>query len=219
MPPGVFIGVSLILPVSGRYLFGIRPPKRHENQAILELTGIGGGVEPSDQSLSHAALRETTEEICCQVQLNSSDSTLIVYDQGRVEAVEIVGVERPAAIVYRNYRTPPHQPWHPNHSGWTCLAVFWGTLIGQPKPCGELPWLLCITERQILETARRDIPLAQLLENEAVLITGKALPPQMNALVRLTDSQEALALALGEGLIRFYKSANYLDGLANYGGV
>jgi len=134
MPPGVFIGVSLILPVSGRYLFGIRPPKRHENQTILELTGIGGGIEP-------------------------------------------------------------------------------------PKPCGELPWLLCITERQILETARRDIPLAQLLENEAVLITGKALPPQMNALVRLTDSQEALALALGEGLIRFYKSANYLDGLANYGGV
>jgi len=211
MPVGIFIGVSLILPVSGRFLFGIRPPKHFGNQTILELTGIGGGIEPTDASLSYAAQRETTEEICCQVHLNSSLSTLIVHSQEKFETVEIEGTERPAAIVYRNYRTPPHQPWYPEHSGSSCLVIFWGTLIGQPRPCGELPWLLCVTERQILETARRDIPLEQLLKDGAVLITDIAPSPQMNALVRLTDSQEALGLALGKRLISFYNGTNYLE--------
>ena len=203
--PGLFTGVSLILPISGKYLFGLRAPKHHNNQTILELTGIGGGIEQMDQSISHAAQRESAEEIGCQVELNSSHSTLIVYNQTKLEKVEIVGPERPAAIVYRNYRTPPHQPWYPEHSGLTCLVVFLAEIIGQPTPSGELPWLLCIDAPQIFETAHRDVPLTKLLNDDARLISTGGLRPPLHALVRLTDSQEALALALGEQFIDFYQ--------------
>lgn len=204
--PGLFRGASLILPMSGKFLFGLRAPKLKDNQVILELTGIGGGMESADKSLSDTAQREAAEEIGCHVALEISPSTLVVYNQKKMERVEIVGKEKPAAIIYRNYRTPPHQPWHSEHSGLTCLLIFIGKIIGQPKPSGELPWLIWINSRQILQTASYDIPLEQLLRDGARLISAKVKPPAKNTMVRLTDSQEALAMALREDTIPFYEN-------------
>ena len=69
-----------------------------------------------------------------------------------------------------------------------------------------LPNLIWLAPAQILETARRDVPLSKLLSAGAELIVGDAGPPPETSWVRLTDSQEALALALGENTPSFYES-------------
>jgi hypothetical protein len=70
----------------------------------------------------------------------------------------------------------------------------------------ELPSLIWLEPVHILETARYDVPLGRLLSTGAALIIGQSGPPPETSLVRLTDSQEALALALGDDTPAFYQS-------------
>ncbi|MBM3135207.1 MAG: hypothetical protein FJZ89_07990 [Chloroflexi bacterium] len=210
VPDDIFIGTSLILRQGERLLYGVRPVRQEEGRAILELTGIGGGLEEEDQSLAAGVLREAQEEIGCRVRLLPCANTLIVRGQSDVEQVMLEGDERPAAVVFRHYRTPPHQPWHENHRGPACLIVFAAALIGQPWPTRELPYLLWLTPEQVLATAQDDVPLPRLLSSGAELVVGDAGPPPESSWVRLTDSQEALALALGEKTPAFYNSLGIL---------
>ena len=206
IPDDIFVGTSLILRDKEQFLYGIRPVRCGARHQILELTGIGGGMEDDDKSLSAGALREAQEEIGCEVRLMACQETLIVRGQNDVQRLLPAGDERPAALVFRNYRTPPHQPWSLMHQGPTCLIVFLAELQGQPYPAMELPYLIWLQPAHILQTARQDIRLRKLLTTGASLIVGKSGVPPAESWVRMTDSQEALALALGEATSSFYQS-------------
>jgi 8-oxo-dGTP pyrophosphatase MutT (NUDIX family) len=205
VPDEVFVGTSLILHQDGRFLYGIRPPRTEGAHQVIELTGIGGGVEDKDASVTAGALREAQEEIGCDVRLLPCRETIVVRGLGQVERVVLQGQARPAAIVFRRYRTPPHQPWHKNNQGEGCLVVFVGELDGQPRPVMELPALIWLKPAQILETARRDILLDELLNAGAELVQGEEPMPE-RAWARLADSQEALVLALGDDALLFYEA-------------
>jgi hypothetical protein len=173
---------------------------------VIEVTGIGGGVEAEDESYAAGALREAREEIGCDVRLVPHAETLVVRGPEQVARVRLAGRERPVAVVFRRHRTPPHQPWHEQHQGEGCLLVYLAELAGEPRPVMELPWLLWLSPEQVLATARADVALAALLRDGAVLVTGAAGPPPGSSWARLTDSQEALGLALGEALPAFYRA-------------
>ncbi|MFN2171327.1 MAG: CHAD domain-containing protein [Candidatus Promineifilaceae bacterium] len=206
IPPGIFIGTSMILRKDGRFLYGIRPVRENDGQQILELTGIGGGLEAYDQSYTAGAVREALEEIGCEVNLFPCPTTLIVRGQGDIEKVTVRGDEQPAAVVFRKHRTPPHQPWHLENQGEGCLLVFMAEIIGRPSPSPELPYLIWVKPEQILETGRGDVPLSKLLTDGAVM-TGEALEmPADQYTVRLTDSQEAIVLALGPDALSFFQA-------------
>jgi len=206
IPADIFVGTSLILRQGDRFLYGIRAARQAESGQILELTGIGGGLEDEDHSLSSGAIREAREEIGCRVNLIPSPTTFIVCGKDDVEQLMLMGDEQPAAVVFRKYRTPPHQPWHQDNQGEACLVVFMAEIDGQPWPSMELPHLIWLKPEQILETAREDVPLRKLLNSGAELIVGDLEAPPESYLVRLTDSQEAVALALGKSTLSFYSS-------------
>lgn len=210
IPEDHFLGTSLILPSGERYLFGMRPPKPAGENWMVEMTGIGGGLEVEDASYAAGVLREAQEEIGCAVQLLDCRQTLVVHPRGGVERVTLVETEgascRPAAVVFRNHRTPAHQPWHPHNAGRSCLLVFGGNLEGDPQPTAELPWLIWLSAEQILETALGDVRLGTLLQQGAALVTGERDFLDLTYWTRLTDSQEALALALGQGTPTYYHS-------------
>jgi 8-oxo-dGTP pyrophosphatase MutT (NUDIX family) len=189
-------------------LYGVRPASPEGSRLILELTGIGGAMEEEDQSLTAGALREVEEEIGCPVRLLACRETVIVRGPQDVEKVQLSGEERPAAVVFRGYRTPPHQPWHRDSQGEACLIVFLAELEGQPKPVAEheLPGLLWLKPRHVVDAAREDIPLHRLLALGAELVEVETAGLPREAWARLTDSQEALALALGEEAIAFYQA-------------
>ena len=67
---------------------------------------------------------------------------------------------------------------------------------------------MLLSSTQILETAQRDVPLGNLIKGGARLIQGKFQPLSERTLMRLTDSQEALALVLGEDVDKFYDVAS-----------
>lgn len=205
IPPDVFIGVGVILPCEGQFLLGIRPPKPGFSLPILELTAIGGAMEASDKSLSAAALRESREEIRCAVSFVSCHETLVIHDESRMEWVRVLGPERPAVVVFRHYRTPPHEPWHSQHKGRSCLILFLAELGGQPMPTNELPAAIWLSPEQILFVAQKDLPLQDLLDQGAGFLEMQPGVLPRDALARLTDSQEALFLALGETAVWFYK--------------
>jgi 8-oxo-dGTP pyrophosphatase MutT (NUDIX family) len=197
IPGGLFVGTSLILRRGDRFLYGIRPLKQSGGEQILELTGIGGGLEIEDESYTAGVRREALEETGSDVAIVDCPQTWIVRGRDQVELSALSGNERPAALVYRHHRTPPRQPWHAQNQGSAWLIVFLGDLLSRPLPTMELPWLIWLPVGQIIQTAQRDIPLRDLLANGAELISGSSQPPP-DALTRLTDSQEALVLALGE---------------------
>lgn len=212
IPANTFVGTSLILrrrqprtSKSSKFLYGVRPPRLERSRHVLELTGIGGGIEEADTSLTAGVLREAQEEIGCNVCLLPCQETVVVYGPHHVQHLALHGGERPAAVVLRGYRTPPHQPWHPTSQAEACLIVFWAELEERPQPRMELPALLWLRPEQVVATSRHDVPLSALLGTGAELIecTEGCLP--VTALARMTDSQEALVLALGEAAIPFYE--------------
>jgi len=205
LPRGMFIGTSLILRQGAQFLYGARPTRREGSLALVELTGIGGSLEAEDESVTAGLLREVHEEIGCPVKLGACEETLVVRGPEQVECVRLQGDERPAAIVFRGHRTPPHQPWHKTHQGMGCVAVFFGELAGQPWPSMELPALVWLTPEQVVQTAREDVRLSILLEAGAQLIEIRAGIISKRVWVRLTDSQEALVLALGDRSLPYYR--------------
>lgn len=212
LPEDTFVGTSLILrePVplhrGGRLLYGVRPARPEGSRLILELTGIGGAMEAEDSSLTAGALREAREEMGCGVQLLSCEETIVVRGPNRVERVALHGEERPAALVFRHHRTPPHHPWHRNHQGEACVVVFLAELSGEPHPAMELAALLWLKPEQVGEVAGRDIAMRALMDGGAELVERAEAPLPKAAWMRLTDSQEALAIALGEEALAFYKA-------------
>jgi len=149
---------SLILRRQGRLLYGIRPPKHEQGRQVLELTGIGGGMEDGDESLTAGVQREAREEIGSGVRLLHCHETLVVHSHGAVERIALQGDERPAALVFRHYRTPAHRPWHENHQGEGCLVVF----LAQLDRAGSLPRMSCARLTDSQEA------LAQALEEDAL---------------------------------------------------
>jgi 8-oxo-dGTP pyrophosphatase MutT (NUDIX family) len=208
VPEGMFVGTSLVLRRGGRFLYGVRPARAEGRRQVAELTGIGGALEEEDDSLTDGVLREAGEETGCAVRLLPCRETVVVRGQERVERVALQGEERPAAVVFRRYRTPPHQPWHEDSPGEACLVVFLGELDGQPRPVMELPALVWLKPVQVIQTARQDVALGRLLDSGAELIENESGVLPGTTWVRLTDSQEALVLALGDDALSFYEAVS-----------
>lgn len=205
VPDDIFVGTSSILREGERFLYGIRPPKRQDDLLVLELTGIGGALEAFDGSYA-AGKREAQEEIGTEIRIIPASETIVVYGQDDVRRLALIGGERPAAVVFRYFRTPAHQPWHPQNQGPACLIVFLAELQGSPRPMLELPNLIWLSAEQVLETARRDVTLQELLAAGAECLSGPLGKPPLDGLLRMTDSQEALALALGDRTPKVYRA-------------
>ena len=206
VPRGIFVGTSLILRQGDRFLYGMRPAKQEQGRLVIELTGIGGGIEEGDGSFEAGVRREAVEEVASDVELIPCRETLVVRGEKNLEWIALMGGEHPAAVVFRNYRTPAHQPWHERNSGQGCLIVYLADLKCRPWPVSELPWLMWLSPEQILQTARQDVGLDALIESGATLVIGRFDPPASGRWGRLTDSQEALGIALGDELPEFYRS-------------
>jgi 8-oxo-dGTP pyrophosphatase MutT (NUDIX family) len=206
LPPNTFRGVGLILPKDGRFLYGIRPVKWKDGYPVLEITGIGGKIEQSDSSMSEGALREAMEEIGVDVRLLACSRTLLVEGPGKQHWLELRGDERPAVIITGYDRRYPHKSWlSPDpKTGW--VVNFLAELITAPRPSQEIPYIIMLTPQQILDTAQADLRLGDLLNQGSDLFSGPNIPPDENISIRLTDSQEALALALGNETLSFYSS-------------
>lgn len=200
-----FLGTSLILRRGGRLLYGMRPSRAEGARRVVELTGIGGGMEPQDASLAAGVLREVREEIERPVLLLPCHETLVVRGPGQVKRVELRGAARPVAVVFRRYGTPPHQPWHTQNQGESCLAIFLAELQGKPRPAAELPALVRLSPQQVVATAREDVLLSDLLDAGAQLVERQTGSCDGREWVRLTDSQEALVLGLGAEALPFYQ--------------
>ena len=205
IPDDIFTGTSLILRHGGRFLYGLRPSRVEATRQIIELTGIGGRMEEYDNTWTACVLREAQEEMACGVRVIPSCETIVIRGEHDVQRAALTGTEHPAAVVFRRYRTPPHQPWHEHNEGEGCLVVFLSELEGTPSPAMELPALIWLRPAQVVETARRDVLLRHLLAAGAELVESAPAAMPETAWVRLTDSQEALVLALGDDALGFYQ--------------
>lgn len=206
LPAGIFLGTSLILRNEGRFLFGVRPPKQIAGQTVLEITGIGGRLEPFDPNLSAGVMREACEEISSRINLLPCSRTVVVRGPSDIQEVRLEDKEQPAAIVFRAHRTPPHNPWHPDHQDTGCIIVFLAELLGLPTPSPEIPFLIWLSPQQIISAAKTDLPIGSYTSNGAKILVGPIQMPAPITITRLTDSQEALALALGKKAAIFYQS-------------
>jgi hypothetical protein len=68
----------------------------------------------------------------------------------------------------------------------------------------ELPALIWLKPSHIVDTAHRDVPLGKLLRLGAELVESEPGLLSEQSWARMTDSQEALVLALGDDGLSFY---------------
>ena len=194
---------SLLLAAEGRFLLGIRPPVHERGRVLLRLTGIGGWAE-GDETFTESAFRESVEETGSGVRLLDLDQTLLVHAPDDIRRASFSHDTAPAAIVYRRFGTAPFDPWSASYGSVAPVAVFVGVLdrparIQRPE---ELPLFMWIYPEQMIALADADEPLDYLLSDGAELI-GLVTFDSQQAIVRLTDSIQALVTALGPRAFSF----------------
>jgi hypothetical protein len=113
IPPGAFVGTSLVLRRDDRFLFGMRPLKKTTGRPVIELTGIGGAIEVEDVTFAAGALREAlgspkpTMELpwllwlCPEQILATAREDILLADLLRAGADLVTGSEEP----------PPAETW------------------------------------------------------------------------------------------------------------
>ncbi|MEZ4522607.1 MAG: NUDIX domain-containing protein [Thermomicrobiales bacterium] len=196
-------GASLLVVDEGRFLLAARPPIVTPSRTLINLTGVGGWLEPGE-SFSGAAMRETTEETGVSVTLINLHDTLIVHSPDVIEDVCIVGELGPAAIVYCRMGTPPFDPWSEEYDAVVPVTVYAGSLSGRPHVIApdEHPFFLWLYPEQLIALADGELPLAFLLSDGAKL-EGDFKPDNERVVVRLGDSIPALLSALGPAAFGF----------------
>ena len=202
-------GVSLIVPHAGRFLFGLRRLGQDGAGQTVEITAIGGKRENSDPSLEACAQREAYEEIGCRIRVIPSVETTVIRGPRENQRIKFSEDERPIALIFRHFNTPAHDPWHISGTQPGCVAVFLASLAGNPSPTGELPALIWLRPEQILQTAQQDVRLRDLIATGAQLIDNNSPTLSQRVLVRMTDSQEALALGLSKRTVPFYEDLTH----------
>lgn len=196
-------GASLLVVEEGRFLLAARPPIVTADYTLINLTGVGGWVEP-DEGFADAAMRETAEEAGVNVELLDLHDTLIVHGPDAIEDVCIYGEVGPAAIVYCRMGTPPFEPWSDDYDSIVPVTVYAGSLAGAPVVVAptEHPFFVWLYPEQLMTLADGELPLAFLLSDGAKLI-GDFRPDNDRVIVRLGDSIPALLSALGPTAFAF----------------
>jgi 8-oxo-dGTP pyrophosphatase MutT (NUDIX family) len=164
---------------------------------LLRLTGIGGWAD-GDETFAETAIRESIEETGSGVHLLDLDQTLLVHSPEDIQVTGLRSETAPAAVVYRRFGTAPFDPWSPRYGSVAPVAVYVGVLerpirIQRPE---ELPLFMWVHAEQMIALADSDEPLDYLLADGAELL-GPVGFDASQAIVRLTDSIQALLTALG----------------------
>jgi len=194
---------SVLLADEGRFMFGVRPPVVERNRVLLRLTGIGGWAI-GDETFEATATRETLEETGCQLRLLNLAQTLIVRSPDDMQRATFPGETSPAALVFRRFGTASFDPWSPSFESIAPVAVYAGLLLKPPCVMArqELPLFMWLYPEQVISLADSDAPLEYLLADGADMLGTADYDPQ-RAIVRLTDSIQALVTALGPRAFTF----------------
>jgi 8-oxo-dGTP pyrophosphatase MutT (NUDIX family) len=195
--PEVSRASSLLLAQEGRFLLGARPPLDDRGRIIIRLTGIGGWAE-GDESFAETARREALEETGSDIRLFAFARTSLIRSPGNTELVPVAERPCPVALVYRRFGTPPFDPWADDYRSVSPVAIFAGELLRVPHPTkpDEHPFFLWLHPEQMMAVSDGDAPLEYLL-NDGAELSGSFDGDRRRALVRLTDSIQALVTALG----------------------
>lgn len=212
--PGTPRASSLLLVDQGRFLLAVRPPIHSEQRVLLRLTGVGGWAEGTE-TFSAAALRESIEETGSAIRLIEQTYTLVVHSPGDIDTIEITGEPGPAAIVYRRFGTTPFEPWSDEYQSVAPIAVYAATLDETARTVArdEHPLFMWVYPEQLISLAEADEPL-EFLVADGAQIFGQIDFDASRAIVRLTDSIQALVTALGPRAFALLSNIAQMSGTA-----
>ena len=178
-------------------MLGVRAPIVERGRVLLRLTGIGGWAE-KDETFEQTVRRESIEETGSDVRLIDLRSTLVVHSPEDISVVSFARDIAPAALVYRRFGAPPFDPWSNSYASITPVAVYVGVLNQAAiiRRAVELPLFFWVYPEQLTDLMVQDEPLEFLRADGAELIGEHTFDPAA-AVVRLTDSIQALLTALG----------------------
>jgi 8-oxo-dGTP pyrophosphatase MutT (NUDIX family) len=194
---------SLLLVDEGRFLLGVRPPVFERGRVLLRLTGIGGWAE-GEETFAATVQRETLEETGSDVRLLDLDRTLVIHSPDDITLTEFTNEVAPAALVYRRFGTAPFDPWSNTFRSVSPVAVYAGVLNARARITmrDEHPLFIWLYPEQLIALADSDEPLEFLMADGAEVLGAPEFDPE-RALVRLTDSIQALISALGSSAFSF----------------
>ena len=195
--PGTARASSVLVVGEGRFLLAVRPPIVERERVLLRLTGIGGWSE-GEETFAATAIRESIEETGNAVRLIDLDQTLVVRSPDEMDLLAVSGEVAPAALVYRRFGTAPFDPWSASYRSIAPVAVYAGTFGDRPRIAAQEahPFFMWVYPEQMMLLSDADEPLEYLLADGAELV-GTVEIDMQRAIVRLTDSIQALIIALG----------------------
>ncbi len=194
MAPSGRVSTGLLAWHGERLVFSISQPSywtQEQGRTRIDLIGIGGGQEPGE-SLAEAVSREAVEETGEEIALISARSTLVSWQDGRVEQMQADANDLLPLLVWQRM-IPIKKPGREPYDCTWATAVFEGVFIKQPQPASETPALVWIGLEEFLRLAERPCPLSDLVVRGATYQVAEHTKLPEGLIVGLSGSALYLA--------------------------
>ena len=184
-------GVGLIIKYADRYLFAVGKEsfwqQQNSQQLAITYSPVGGTREPNESFLE-CAYREAKEELGMNVRILKSKRS-IFYDF-ETQKKEHINLEEERVTPWVVYSKPLA-----NKQGLAVCVYLAQLKKGSPKPSMEIPALILLTPRQVLNCGSQT--LSALLKEGAEIIEQREIP--RHAIIKPFGTAEILqTFSLGE---------------------
>jgi hypothetical protein len=180
-------GAGIFARHEGRLVFvGYRP--RREQGGII--CGRVGGWRKTGESWLDCVRRETREEICCDVNIISSDQCYFAEPAADANPIDLQDDLRPFLVSLQHLTG--------RGSGLYYNVIFLASLLGEPRLGPQIELLVFLTDANLLSLAQQPLPLSSVIQAEAKIESRSELPPESP--VTLGRSLILLASLINSGL-------------------
>lgn len=158
-------GNGLIIKWHDKLLFAIGKKdfwKKDNGRTIVTYTAVGGNLEQGE-SFIESSHREALEELGTDIEIISSDNTILFnFESRKKKYINLEEKIKPAIIYYKILQSQDK----------LSVCTYLAQLKGNPKPSMEVPALLLLKENQLL----KNNTLSELLKNGAEIIEQTNIP-------------------------------------------
>lgn len=180
--PWCITGVSALIHDTESYYFEITKPKhwrqRQDGALVAGIGGIGGSLEAGEAILD-CLRREVHEELGTHVEIESSGSTYVIYEQRVVESIGLENRGYPLPVLFTVSANLYRRVHHPQFDILS-IVTFLARVLGEPR-LGDLYGLLAVPMHAISAVfAPPELSVDQMCGISGVhLIVQEPLPKEM----------------------------------------
>lgn len=196
----IWQGASVILFDKDAPIFAL---KMKENTCYL--TGVGGKVEVGETH-RQCVIREALEETGAELSIIDAKQCIYIDFEGKSQF--ITSENGAIAQVHKAANSPQGKPWNYSITQQKLrVDIFLGKLNQAPQAIEKHPAFIAIDPQILPDILKNGLNIAKAQTENSIRVVGRELPNNLPEKAFIVDSLEALFIARGDDLERFFRDA------------